>query len=57
MSDRRGKVLSFGPFDLSIGNMHLGITVRRAPWDGPNQISGPPELWTRSSRQVPSERC
>ncbi len=25
MSDQRGKVLSFGPFELSIGNMVLSL--------------------------------
>src|SRR5258708_33385686 len=41
ISDQRGKVLSFGPFELSIGNMLLANGAKRSA----SRRSGPPQVW------------
>jgi hypothetical protein len=44
MSDQRGKVMSFGPFELSIGNRlptnRKGPTARRAQHGSPHRPGG-----------------
>jgi hypothetical protein len=45
MSDRRGKVLSFGPFELSIGNRRLTNGARIVPLGLQSKCSSRRVLW------------